>query len=255
MGMTIAVSGKGGTGKTTLAALITRYLISRGEGPILAVDADANSNLHQVLGVEVGKTIGEIRERITAGAEDIPTGVDKHTMVEYQIQEALVESKDFDLISMGRGEGPGCYCYLNSVLRTFLDRLCDDYEYVVVDNEAGMEHLSRRTTRDMDVMLVVSDPSLRGVETAARIRDLAGELELAIGRIILVIARLRGEIPEGLYGVIEDHGLKLGGVVPEDEAVMEYDLDGRALLELPDGVPAVQAVDRLMEEVFLGVKG
>lgn len=254
MGSAIAVSGKGGTGKTTLSALIVRHLTEGGMGPVLAVDADANSNFHQLLGVEVDKTIGNLREQLTAGVRDIPAGMDKHTMVEYQIQEALVEGKQFDLMSMGRGEGPGCYCYLNSVLRTFLDRLIQDYNFVVIDNEAGMEHLSRRVTRDLDVMLMVSDPSVRGVQTAVRIRDLARELELVLGRVMLVISRVRGDVPEQVRAVADDSNLNIAAVIPEDEAVMDFDLAGRPLLDLPDDSEAVVAVDGLMEGILEGVR-
>jgi CO dehydrogenase maturation factor len=187
---TIAVSGKGGTGKTTLAGMILRFLLDQRKGPILAVDADSNANLHEVLGVEVRSTIGEARELMK---KDVPTGMTKDIWFEYKVQESLVESKGFDLIVMGRPEGPGCYCAANTLARKCIDLLTGNYRYIIIDNEAGMEHFSRLTTRDVDLLFVVSDPTRRGILTAARIRNLIHQLDLRILRDVLVINRVQGE--------------------------------------------------------------
>ena len=190
MSFTIAVSGKGGTGKTTLAGMIIRFLLDKGKGPILAVDADSNSNLNEVLGVKLRSTIGDARETMK---KDVPVGMTKDIWFEYKVQEALTEAKGFDLIAMGRPEGPGCYCAANTLARKCLDLLTGNYQYIVIDNEAGMEHFSRLTTRDVDLLFIVSDSSQRGILTASRIRDLIHELDLRIVREVLVINRVQGE--------------------------------------------------------------
>ena len=191
MSFTIAVSGKGGTGKTTLAGMVLHYLLDKGKGPILAVDADANANLNEVLGVEVKSTLGEARELMK---KDVPTGMTKDIWFDYKVQESLVEAKGFDLIVMGRPEGPGCYCAANTLARKCLDLLTENYRYIVIDNEAGMEHFSRLTTRDVDLLFVLSDSSRRGILTASRIRDIVRELDLHIAHEVLVINRVQGEL-------------------------------------------------------------
>src|SRR4030067_315620 len=190
MSFTIAISGKGGTGKTTLAGMIIRSLLDKGKGPILAVDADSNSNLNEILGVEIRSTIGDAREMMK---QDVPVGMTKDIWIEYKVQEALTETKGFDLIAMGRPEGPGCYCAANSLVRNCLDFLTGNYEYIVIDNEAGMEHFSRLTTRDVDLLFIVSDSSQRGVLAASRIRDLIHDLDLRIVHEVLIINRVQGE--------------------------------------------------------------
>ena len=190
MSFTIAVSGKGGTGKTTLSGMIIRFLLDKGKGPILAVDADSNSNLNEVLGVEISSTIGNAREVMK---KDVPVGMTKDIWFEYKVQEALTEAKGFDLIAMGRPEGPGCYCAANTLARKCLDILTGNYKYIVIDNEAGMEHFSRLTTRDVNLLFIVSDSSQRGILTASRIRDLIHELDLRIVREVLIINRVQGE--------------------------------------------------------------
>ncbi len=245
MSFTIAVSGKGGTGKTTLAGMIIRYLLDQGKGPVLAVDADSNSNLNEVLGVEVRATIGEAREMMK---QDVPTGMTKDVWFEYKVQEALTENKGFDLIAMGRPEGPGCYCAANTLARKCLDLLTGNYRYVVIDNEAGMEHFSRLTTRDVDLLLIVSDSSRRSILTAARIRDLIRELDLRIVREVLVINRAQGELPQDILEEIERQKLELGGVLPVDQAIYQYDLDGKPTFQLPLESGAVQAARRIFEK-------
>ncbi len=245
MSFTIAVSGKGGTGKTTLAGMIIRYLLDKGRGPILAVDADANSNLNEVLGVDIRATIGEAREVMK---QDVPTGMTKDIWFEYKVQEALTEAKGFDLIAMGRPEGPGCYCAANTLARKCLDLLSGNYPYIVIDNEAGMEHFSRLTTRDVDLLFILSDPSRRGILTASRIRDLIHELNLRIAVDVLVINRVQGELDPEIQGEIERQNLRLAGTIPVDEQVYRYDLEGKPTFQLSAESKAVQAARRIFDE-------
>jgi CO dehydrogenase maturation factor len=245
LSFTIAVSGKGGTGKTTLAGMIIRYLLDKGKGPILAVDADSNSNLNEVLGVEVRATIGDAREMMK---KDVPAGMTKDIWFEYKIQEALMESKGFDLIAMGRPEGPGCYCAANTLAKKCLDLLSGNYRYVVIDNEAGMEHFSRLTTRDVDLLFILSDSSRRGILTASRIRDLIHELDLHIVREVLVINRVQGELDPEILGEVKRQNLELAGVIPVDEGVYRYDLEGKPTFRLPVESKAVQAARQIFEK-------
>ncbi len=238
MSFTIAVSGKGGTGKTTLAGMIIRYLLDKGKVPILAVDADANSNLNEVLGVEVRSTIGDARELMK---KDVPVGMTKDIWFEYKVQEALTETKEFDLIAMGRPEGPGCYCAANTLARKCLDLLTGNYRYIVIDNEAGMEHFSRLTTREVDLLFIVSDASKRGILTAARIRDIIHELDLRIAREVLIINRVQGELDPEITKELERQKLSLGGAVPVDEEVYQYDLEGKPTSFLGEKSKAVHA--------------
>lgn len=234
MAFTIAMAGKGGVGKTTLCGFLIRYLIEKRKGPILAVDADANSNLHEVLGVSVEQQVGTIREdsKHRARKEEL-AGVANVDNMELMINQALIEAKGFDLISMGRPEGPGCYCFPNHVIRRFMDRLSDNYPYVVMDNEAGLEHLSRRTTQDTDLMLIVSDPSARSLRTVGRVNELVKELELRVHRIGLIVNRVTGDLPQESREVIKGLGMELFGVVQSDEVLAAYDLNNRPLIELP----------------------
>jgi CO dehydrogenase maturation factor len=242
---TIAVSGKGGTGKTTLSGMIIRYLLDKGGGPILAVDADSNSNLNEVLGVEVRSTIGDARELMK---KDVPTGMTKDIWFEYKVQESLIEAKGFDLIAMGRPEGAGCYCAANTLARKCLDLLTGNYRYIVIDNEAGMEHFSRLTTRDVDLLFVVSDSSRRGILTASRIRDLIHELDLRITREVLVINRVQADLDPETLEEIRKHKIELAGAIPTDEEVYRYDLEGKPTFHLPAESKAVQAARRIFEK-------
>ena len=245
MSFTIAVSGKGGTGKTTLAGMILRYLLDKGKGPILAVDADSNANLNEVLGVEVRSTIGDARELMR---KDVPVGMTKDIWFEYKVQQALTEAQGFDLIVMGRPEGSGCYCAANTLARKCVDLLTGNYQYIVIDNEAGMEHFSRLTTRDVDLLFVLSDPSRRGILTAARIRNLVHDLDLHIARDVLVLNRVPGEPdPESLEEA-KRQNLELGGIIPTDEEVYRRDLEGKPTFYLSLESKSVQAARRIFDK-------
>jgi CO dehydrogenase maturation factor len=257
---TIALAGKGGTGKTTVAALLIRYLLEQNRsGPILAIDADPASNLHLVLGLEVEETVGHIREEMldmvqTSGAlaGSMPGGMSKQEYLDYQIQMALVEGERVDLLAMGRPEGPGCYCAANQMLRVIIDRLERQYAHVVIDNEAGMEHLSRRTTRHVDYLLLVTDPTQRGVMTARKMSEMVPELEIGVRHTYLIVNRLRGPMPAPLAEAVEETGVELLGTVPEDPAMSEFEFTGRPLVELPRETPVYQAVHGLAEKMFSG---
>jgi CO dehydrogenase maturation factor len=245
LSFTIAVSGKGGTGKTTLAGMIIRYLLDQGKGPILAVDADANSNLNEVLGVQVNATIGDARELMK---QEVPTGMTKDIWFEYKVQQALIETKGFDLIAMGRPEGAGCYCAANTLARKCLDLLTGNYRYIVIDNEAGMEHFSRLTTRDVDLLFIVSDASRRGIITASRIRELIHELDLRIRREVVLINRIQGELEPEILEELKKENIELAGTIPVDQAVYQYDLEGKPTFHLPPESRAVQAARRIFEK-------
>jgi len=244
MPLVFAVAGKGGTGKSTVAGLITRALRRAGRTPILAVDADPNISLDTVLGFRPAKSISDVLDA-TKGMREIPNNMPRSAYIEYQLAECLAEGQGIDLLVMGRPEGPGCYCAANHLLREHLDRLMTSYPYIVMDNAAGMEHLSRRTTRDVDQLLVVSDPSLPGLRAAQRIALLVRELNLAVREMSLVLNRADG-MPPPLSRAVEESGLPLAGLVPLDPAVTAFELDGRPLLDLPDESPAARAVAEIL---------
>jgi CO dehydrogenase maturation factor len=249
MSYQIALAGKGGTGKTTVATLVIAYLLERGKIPVLAVDADANANLNEMLGVEVFRTVGEAREEMKTS---VPTGMTKEIFMEYKVQESLVEAEGFDLIVMGRPEGAGCYCYANTLLSKYIEILLKNYRYILMDNEAGLEHISRLTTRDVNLMLIVTDPTKRGILTAERIRDLTEELKLNIAELKLVVNRSPGPLDPILEEHIRSRGLDLAGVIPADENVVRFDLEGRPIFQLPAESPAREAVYAIMDSIFTG---
>jgi len=250
MTFSIAIAGKGGSGKTTTAALIIRYLRNRQMTPILAVDADGNANLHESLGLGLGATIGSILAEFNTEKISIPSGMNKGAFLEFRLNEAVVESRGVDLISMGRGEGTGCYCYPNSVLKNFIDKLKGNYRFMVMDNEAGMEHLSRRTTENIDELLIASDHSVKGIRTVARIRELVDELKLDVKRVSVIITRVPGVLDEHIKGELKELAIDPVAVIPLDPAILRFDLEQRSLLDLPNESPAVQAVQRLMDAVL-----
>lgn len=256
MSVTIAVAGKGGVGKTTLCGLLIQYLCESGKRPVLAVDADANSNLNEVLGVEVEMTLGEIREEV-AKAENsktnpIPASMSKSDYMEIMFNRCLIEDDDFDMLVMGRTQGKGCYCFVNGLLQTQLQKLTPNYPYVVVDNEAGMEHISRGILPKVDVVLLVSDCSRRGVQAVGRIAELVKECELKPKTIGLIINRAPdGKVNEGTMEEVEKQGLTLLGVVPHSTDVYEYDCEGKPTVELPADSPVKLALRDIIDKLKL----
>ena len=247
---TIAVAGKGGTGKTTLTGLVIRYLMEKRKGPVLAVDADANANLNEVLGVACHATIGHVREEALATAGGRPHGMGLEEYLDMRIAQELIEAPGFDLIVMGRPEGPGCYCAANNIIRKYTDHLIESYPYIVTDNEAGLEHLSRRTTQDTDLLLVISDPSARGILTAGRVNALVDELSLSVRKRVLIVNRVPGgELPPEVMDTVEKAGVELAGTVPTDENVTAYDMMGRPLVGLPAESPAVKALYGILDSL------
>ena len=256
MGHIIAVAGKGGVGKTTLCGLMIQYLCEHGKRPVLAVDADANSNLNEVLGIETGITLGELREEIERAGVDsryqIPTGITKQAWLERRLADALTEEDDFDFMVMGRTQGQGCYCFVNGLVQTQIQKLQSHYPYVVVDNEAGLEHVSRGLLPSMETAILVSDCSRRGVQAAGRIAALMKELDLKPRRIGVIINRAPEEkLDEGTREEIEKQKLALLGVIPQDEMVYRYDCDGKPLVELPEDTPVKKALYGILRTMGL----
>lgn len=250
MSFVIAVAGKGGIGKTTISGLIIRNLKRREKGPILAVDADSNVNLAETIGFPQGKTLGAVREDFSTDLSKIPPGMDKEAFLELKLNESLVEGEGIDVLAMGRGEGPGCYCPVNNMLRRFLDIFVKNYPFVVLDNEAGMEHLSRRILQSIDALLIVSDPTPKGIMTAARIRDLAKELELSIKKEYFILNRIHGELNPVLKTEMKKNGFNSFFTIPMDTLISEYDLSLRPLTDLPDESSAVQAVAQILDDII-----
>ncbi|MEE8194578.1 MAG: AAA family ATPase [Dehalococcoidales bacterium] len=250
MSFSIAVAGKGGSGKTSTASLIIRYLKKNGLTPVLAVDADANANLGESLGLSTKETIGSIIASFNEDKIKIPSGLTKGAYLEFKLNETIVESEGLDLISMGRGAGTGCYCYPNTVLKNFIDNLRGNYAYMVMDNEAGMEHLSRRTTENIDELFIISDHSVKGVRTTARIVELISELKLLVKRQSVIINRVPGVLDRHISQELERLGIEPLAIIPLDEEIYRYDLEQRSLLSLPDTSTAVQAVGELMDKIL-----
>ncbi|MFC2166638.1 AAA family ATPase [Acidobacteriota bacterium] len=244
---TIAISGKGGTGKTTIAALMVRWLSQHNPGSVLAVDADSNVNLNVLLGLEIKDTVGLIREEMKQNSQNLPGGMSKAQFLEYKIQSSLVETPAYDLIAMGRPEGPGCYCYANNLLRDILQTLSSHYQYIIIDNEAGMEHLSRRTTLNIDHLLIISDPTVRGVRTASNISRLLSELDIRVGEKKLIINRLQGEVPSIVTQTLDEENLELGLTIREDINLLNMEKKGDSIWTLSELSPVFLAVDKWME--------
>jgi CO dehydrogenase maturation factor len=249
MSFTIAVAGKGGTGKSTLSSLIIRHLVKTGQTPVLAVDADADANLAGLLGIKEFYSLGDIREDVIANVNNIPASMPKEAFVELKLEDVLVENKGFDLVVMGRPEGKGCYCYVNTLLRKYMQQLTPNYKYVVMDNQAGLEHLSRHTTQNVDVLLLVSDPSIKGINTAVKANELAKELKLNVKKVFLVVSRLSGEVPQQLKDYAEKNGLSVNATIPYDEEVMKFDLNEESILNLDDNSKIACAVTELMDKI------
>ncbi|MDO8568186.1 MAG: AAA family ATPase [Dehalococcoidales bacterium] len=247
MSINIAVAGKGGTGKTSVSSLVIRYLVKNSTGAILAVDADPNANLGDSLGLKVKQTMGGIIALFNQEKVDIPAGMTKESYLEFKFNEALVETRGLDLLTMGRGEGADCYCYPNTMLRKFMDSLEGSYQYMVMDNEAGMEHLSRRTTQNVDELLLVSDHSIKGVRTVARLKELVTDLKLKVKRQSVIINLApESAVNPAIAAELNKLGIQPAAVIPYDENVYNCDLQQKSILDLFDSSKAVKAVNSLM---------
>lgn len=251
MPFTIAVAGKGGTGKTTVAALLIAPLLERKAGPVLAVDADPNANLNELLGLKVARTVGELREETLERIADLPAGLPKEQYLELGLQECLVEDEGLDLLVMGHSEGPKCYCMVNHILRKYIEVLRGNYRYVVIDNEAGMEHLSRRTTQDVDALLIVAKADPISIRSAKRISELAERLKLRVKERYLLMNDLTGELTPALEEELTRLELPLLGRIPHDEEVLQLALAAKPLSGLPPNSPAraalAQALTKLLQ--------
>ena len=261
MTTTIALAGKGGVGKTTVAGMVIKYLAQNQSGSILAIDADPSSNLNMVLGLELDFTVGEIREDMLHQVKDsliqggaamggLPGGISKREYLEYHVRSSLAEGSRFDLIAMGRGEGQGCYCAVNHNLREVIDGMSKHYAYVVIDNEAGMEHLARRTTRDVQHLLIVSDPSQRGLVAAQRIADMSKDLDVHNEKSYIIVNRVLGELPGEVRSFVEKLGVPLLGTIPADAELSAFDATGRPLVELGDDSPVYQSVSQMLKQIL-----
>jgi CO dehydrogenase maturation factor len=261
MTTTIALAGKGGVGKTTIAGMVIKYLVQNRPGAILAIDADPSANLNMVLGLPLEWTVGAIREgmleevkaSLAAGGAAMGAmsgGMTKREYLDYEVRTSVEEGERFDLIAMGRSEGPGCYCAVNHNLRDVLDTISGGYRYVVIDNEAGMEHLSRRTTRDVDHLLIVTDPTQRGIVAAERIAALRNELDVGVENAYLIVNRLQGEMPAPLREAVDGLDVPLLGTVPSNDDLLEFEFSGRPLVELGDDSPVYRAVAAMMDEIL-----
>lgn len=251
MAMTIAVAGKGGTGKTTLSALLIRSLLKRGTTPILAVDADPNSNLGNALGLETEMSIGQLQAETLTKIHDLPAGVPLSRHLEYELHQAIAEGKGVDLLTMGHGEGPGCYCAVNHILRLYLETLRSSYHCTVLDNEAGLEHLSRRVSSGIDVLLVVSDPSPVALRAATRISQMADELELAITRRFLLLNRIEGDLTSAASEEINRTGLNVIGSIPFDSAVAEATLAGQSITMVSAEAPSWRQMSEVLDRLLM----
>jgi CO dehydrogenase maturation factor len=248
MPVSIALAGKGGTGKTTVAGMLIKYLVKHHKTPVLGVDADSNANLNEVLGLEVSGTLSEAREEMRKG--HVPTGMTKDVFMSMKFEQAVIEDKGYDLVVMGQPEGAGCYCAANTLLTGFLERLTKNYPYVVMDNEAGMEHISRLTTNNIDILLIVSDTSRRGLQAGMRIDKLSKELNIGVGRSYLIFNQSKDAPTPAVLGMLENAGLELGGTIPEDQTVYEFDLEGRPTIELPEDNEAIRSAFDIFDRII-----
>jgi CO dehydrogenase maturation factor len=248
MPFSIALAGKGGTGKTTVAGMLINYMVTKGKKPVLAVDADCNANLNEVLGLEVTDNLGNAREDMKKGK--VPPGMTKDVFISMRLEQAVAEADGYDLIVMGQPEGQGCYCAANSLLTGFLERLSGNYPYIVMDNEAGMEHISRLTTHNVDILLIVADPSRRALQAALRINKLSKELNIGVGKSFLILNRTQGEPSETALDIIRKDGIELIGTIPDDQSIYEFDLKGRPTTEMPEDNTAVTAAWKIFSKIL-----
>ena len=249
MTVQIAVAGKGGTGKTSFSALLIRYLVEKGKSPVLAVDADANANLNEALGLAIeSETVSELISK-TKELKGIPQGMSQDMYIEYKLNASLSEGKDVDLLVMGGPDGPGCYCFPNNILRKYLDNLSSSYKYVVMDNEAGLEHISRRVTKEVDYLFVISDMSARSVRSAGRVHQLIKQMNAKVKNIYLILTKGTEQDAESLREEVEKTGLELAGIIPGDPVLTEFDIKSRPLIELPEDSTALKAVFNILDSI------
>ena len=248
MAFTIALAGKGGVGKTTVSGFLIKYMVKKGKTPILAVDADSNFNLNEVLGVEVTDTLGNAREDMKTGK--VPSGMTKDVFMSMRLGESIIETGHYDLIIMGQPEGTGCYCAANTLLINYIEKLSDNYPYIVIDNEAGMEHISRLTTKNIDVLLIVSDPSRRGLQAALRIHQLASGLNIGVGKSYLIVNQAKNGAPEDILTEAVENKLEFAGLIPEDPTIYEYDAQGKPTVDMPEESPSIQAAYAIFDKVI-----
>ena len=247
MPLSIGLAGKGGTGKTTIAGLLVKYLVEKNKTPVLAVDADSNANFNEVLGLKVEDTLGDAREEMKKG---VATGITKDVFMEMKLEQAVVEAEGYDLIVMGRPEGAGCYCAANTLLIQYLSRLIDNYTSVVIDNEAGMEHISRLTTNNIDILIIVSDTSRRGILSAARIAELTEDLGVRIGKKLFIINQVSEEKKDDVLMVAEEFGLDVAGMIPEDKNVRNFDLKGIPTIKLDNESESLKAAYKIFDNIL-----
>lgn len=249
--MIIAVSGKGGSGKTLISSILVKLLSKTGKD-LLIIDADPDSNIPESLGMEADKSVGDVRENLKKDIAkgNIPKGMNKWDILDYNIMESIVETPEFDLLLMGRPEGSGCYCAVNNMLRRIIENISSNYDFIVIDTEAGLEHLSRRTTHSVDVMLVVSDSSKRGLHTASRVKKLSKELEISFEQIYLILNRVKEGNEEELSQKAHQTGLEIIGLIHDDKLVSDFDLEGKSLLDLPDDSEPVKVVKKLIDKII-----
>ena len=247
MGYVIALAGKGGTGKTTIAALIVRCLKEKKMGSVLAIDADPNSNLGEILGVPAKNSVGAILDKIAVDPNNVPAGMTKERYIQHQVQAAIQEEDGFDLLNMGKPEGPGCYCYVNNVLRGLMTKLIKDYDYVVIDNEAGLEHLSRRTCRLANMLIVVSDASSVGLKSAKRIIELANTLKFEVKKSFLLINRFNKNVQNDR---IKETGLEHLGNLPLEPQIEELSLQGRSVFDLKSDAQVLTTLNSLGDKIW-----
>jgi CO dehydrogenase maturation factor len=251
MSKIIALAGKGGVGKTTVSALLIRQFAKNGISPVLAIDADPNSNLGETLGLAVEKTVGDVREGYMKDPQQVPSGMDKINYLEMMMNQGLIEEKDFDLMVMGRQEGQGCYCMVNNILNKFMEELEVNYKYLLVDNEAGMEHLSRRTSGRVDMLIMVTDYALRGLRAVKRIKEMLPELKLDVKNIGLVVNRAPEKLNDKFLEEVEEIGVPIVCIIPEDNTLLDFDMERKSFMDLPDDSPSVLKLDELMKETII----
>jgi CO dehydrogenase maturation factor len=246
----IAVSGKGGTGKTLVSSILVKLLSKTGKD-LLVIDADPDSNIPESLGIDVNKSVGDVREDLKKDVNEgnIPKGMNKWDILDYKIMESIVETPDFDLLMMGRPEGSGCYCAVNNMLRKIIENISSNYDFIVIDTEAGLEHLSRRTTQSVDTMLVISDSSKRGLHTASRVGKLSKELEISFDHIYLILNRVKDGTEEEILEKAKETGLEIIGLIHDDEIISKFDLEGTPLINLPDGCEPVEVIKGIIDKL------